>query len=152
MCVKVRGIHGGSGEGYLVYKGAGTGGGPIPVSVWGPGSENRVIATQPMTVAQFQGGGAVGGFGVGALVGFSANSIIFFCGPLPNVYWVPSGFGIGVGAGISASLGVWNFHRTATQALADVMDAISGGNIDKYIGQSNLAGYMTQIQSWILGP
>lgn len=151
MCVKVRGIHGGSGDGYLVYKGVGTGAG-TPIAVWGPGSENQVIATQPMTVAQFQGGGAVGGIGAALGVGLSANSIVFFCGPLPNVYWVPAGFAIGAGGGFSGTAGMWNFYRTATQALADVTNAISGGIVDRYIGQSNLAGYMNQIQSWILTP
>lgn len=151
MCVRVRGIHGGSGEGYLLYKGVGGGFG-TPVAVWGPGSENQVIATQPMTVAQFAGGGAVGGIGAAIVVGVSANSIVFFCGPLPNVYWVPWGWATGAGGGFSGTIGMWNFHRTANQALADVMNEISGGVIDQYIGQSNLAGYMTQIQTWILGP
>ena len=151
MCVKVRGIHGGSGDGYLVYKGVGAGAG-TPVSVWGPGFENQVIATQPMTVAQFQGGGAVGGIGAAVGVGLSANSIVFFCGPLPNVYWVPAGFAIGAGGGFSGTAGMWNFHRTAAQALADVTNAISGGVVDKYIGQGKLAGYMSQIQTWILTP
>ena len=151
MCVKVRGIHGGSGDGYLVYKGVGAGAG-TPVAVWGPGSESQVIATQPMTVAQFAGGGAVGGIGGAVAVGASFNSIIFFCGSLPNVYWVPWGWAIGAGAGFSGTLGKWDFHRTATQALADVSNVISGGIVDKFIGQSQLAGYMSQIQTWILTP
>lgn len=151
MCVQVRGIHGGSGSGYLIYTGLGGGAG-TPVSVWGPGSENQVVATQPMSVDQFAGGGAVGGVGIAVGGGVSANSIVFGCGPLPNVYWVPYGWATGAGFGIGATFGLWEFRRTGDEAFALIYDKISIGAVDRYIGQQNVAKYMGQIRAWILGP
>lgn len=150
MCIKVRAIHGGTGEGYLFYKGVGGGLG-TPISVWGPGSESEVVATVPMTVSQFAGGGAVGGAGIGAvIVGGSFNSIIFFCGPLPNVYWVPWGWAWGAGAGFSGTAGLWNYHSTPESVLVDLTNTLSFGPLGLSAGQKEMAEHMTQFREWLL--
>lgn len=121
VCAKIREDQPIAREGYLVYKGTGTGGGS-PFSIMGPGSESQIEAERHMTLEQFAGFGSVGGIGGGFTHTLTASMTIFFCGDLPAVYWFSAGLGTGFGGSISTTLGTWTFHNTAGEALDSIMD------------------------------
>ena len=93
----------------ITFTGAGITGG-LPANLHGPSSWSDFVATEPLLLDEFEGGGRIASAGaaVGAGGGFSV--LIFYCGDRPTQKVEGIGASSGVAAGASWFHGWWEIR------------------------------------------